>query len=45
MDNFLPDEIRMLRENQDDFYVETKMTVESFLEILHLQHEVKEEAE
>ena len=45
MDTFLPDEIRVLRENQEYFYIETKMTVESFLEILHLQHEVKEEAE
>ena len=45
MDNFLPPEIRELRENGDDFYIETKMTVESYLQIVHLQTEVREEAE
>ena len=43
MDNFLPDELRILKENNEDFYLETKMTIESYLQILNLQQEVVEE--
>lgn len=31
MDDFLPDEMRKLRETGQDFYIEPKMTAESFL--------------
>ena len=43
MDTFLPEEIRRLREDNVDFYVESKMTVESFLKIREMQIEVSEE--
>ena len=43
MDNFLPDELKILRESGQDFYIEPKMTAESFLEILKLQEDVLED--
>lgn len=43
MDDFLPDELRVIKENNEDFYIESKTTVESYLELLKLQEEVLEE--
>ena len=43
MDSFVPEEITRLRNDGLDFFVETKMTVESYLEIRKMQEEVKEE--
>ena len=40
MDNFLPEEIRRLREDKLDFFIETKMSIESYLQIREMQLEV-----
>ena len=42
MDEFVPKELRVKRDNGEDFYIETKMTVESYLKILDLQTEIRE---
>lgn len=43
MDNFLPSELRQLRESGNDFYIEPKMTAEALLQILKLQEDVVED--
>lgn len=43
MDTFLPEELRRLRQDNVDFYIEYKMNVESFLQIKDMQEEVREE--
>ena len=45
MDNFLPPELKSLRESGEDFYIEPKTNVESYLNMLKLQEEVFEDQE
>ena len=45
MDKFVPEELSSLREDGLDFFVENKMTVESYLEILKMQEEVTQEVD
>ena len=43
MDNIMPDEFKDLRQSREDFYINTQVSVEAYLNILQMQGQELEE--